>query len=215
MFTRRLDLFKKMPQFDGERIYLRKISLSDTADMYEYSKDSEVTKYLLWEEHSSMSVTGMYLLSLQKDYLKGKHSEWAIIYKPDNKMIGTVGFTRIDSENLIGELGYVISRSYWGMGIAKEAAEILLSLGFDYLELERIEIRYMAENLASGRVGEKLGMKYEGTLRRSMLVKGKFRDISLSSILREEYRSNHEKKDYSHLDSSSLKLLADYRTHCK
>ncbi len=205
MYTRRINLFKKMPQLDGKRIYLRKLSVSDASDMYEYSKDPEVTKYLLWEEHSSLSMTGIYLLSLQKDYLKGRHSEWAIIYKPDNKMIGTVGFTRIDSENSIGEIGYVLSRAYWGLGIAKEAAQILLSVGFDYLGLERIEIKYMAENLASKRVGEKLGMKYEGTLRKYMFVKGIFRDISISSILSEEYRKNHEKKDYSYLDGYSLK----------
>ena len=202
MYGPGMELFRKMPEFDSKRIYLRKMSVCDADDMFEYARKETVTKYLLWSPHPSPSATRMYLSNIQKDYSRGLHHEWAIICKSNEKMIGTVGFTRIDTINSIGEIGYVLSDKYWGMGLAAEAAEIILSIGFDYLELERIEIRYMAENIASRRVGEKLGMKYEGTLRNYMFVKNKFRDISISSILQYEYRNTHKKSNYSHLHSN-------------
>jgi ribosomal-protein-alanine N-acetyltransferase len=103
-------------------------------------------------------------------------------------MVGTCGFAAIDNENNVGELGYVLNPKLWGLGIAVEAGQAIIGFGFNELGLNRIEAKYIVGNTASRRVMEKLGMKYEGTMRSSMLIKGIYRDIGICSILKSEVR---------------------------
>ena len=194
-----MKIFYDLPTLQTERLYLRKMLPSDADDMFKYASKKEVTEYLLWAPHVSPSETRMYLNSLKREYSKGRHREWALIDKKTSRMIGTCGFTNIDTDNKTGELGYVLNPEFRGRGLAPEAAMKLLSLGFDFLGLERIEIRYMAENTPSLRVGEKCGMKFECILRSFMLVKGRYRDIGVASILREEYYKSNSPQNYSEL----------------
>ena len=155
--------------------------------MFEYAKSSEVTEYLLWSPHSSRLITKKYLRSVQSLYRKGDMNDWAIVYKDNNKMIGTCGFANLDYNNRKGEVGYGLNKQYWGKGIAAEALQAVLRYGFSELKLERIEARYMEGNINSSRVMEKCGMKYEGMNRSSMFVKGEFKNIGTYSILKDEF----------------------------
>ena len=87
-------------------------------------------------------------------------------------MIGTCGFTRFDYSNNSAEIGYVINPEFRGRGIAGEAARRVIRFGFDELGLNRIEAKYMDGNVASRKVMEKIGMKYEGTMRGSLKIGG-------------------------------------------
>lgn len=185
-----------IPVLKSDRLMLRGMQVKDRSDMYEYSKDPGVTKYLLWSEHPNEAYTRRYLKHVERRYKKEIYYDWAIIYNGDGpseldaykgRMIGTCGFASIDFDNLCGEIGYVLNPAVWGKGIAEEAARTVMSFGFFELGLERIEARYMIGNNASRRVMEKLGMRYEGTHRSYMLVKGKRRDIGVCAILKSEY----------------------------
>ncbi len=181
------DFFKSIPTIHTKRLTLRKIDMSDLADMYEYSKDDEVTRFLLWESHKSIRHTAAYLKLLKKYYAKGLFYDWAVIERESGRMIGTCGFAKIDEVNRCAELGYVLNRKCWGRGYAQEAARAVMKIGFETLDLKRIEARFMTENKASARVMEKLGMRFEGVKRASLYVKGSFRDIGYYSILQEEF----------------------------
>ena len=179
-----------MPALNTDRLILRKISLDDTDDMYEYAKNKEITKYLTWSPHQSKSVTFEYISYLQTRYSAGEFYDWAVVHRDSGKMIGTCGFTRFDFKNDGAEIGYVINPEYHGQGIATEALERVIKYGFENLALARIECRYMVENLASRKVMEKSGMTFEGIRRKGVLVKGEYRDIGICSITREEFFNN-------------------------
>ncbi|MBE6543017.1 MAG: GNAT family N-acetyltransferase [Ruminococcaceae bacterium] len=196
-FENPMKIFYNLPSLHTERLYMRKMLPDDADDMFEYASLEEVTRYLLWRPHVSPSETRMYLYSLKREYSRGNHREWALIDKKTSKMIGTCGFTEIDMENKTGELGYVLNPKFHRQGYAAEATKKLLSIGFDYLGLERIEVKFMIENKASLSVAQKCGMTFEGVLRRKMLVKGIQRDIGYASILKDEYYLHNEKQDYS------------------
>jgi ribosomal-protein-alanine N-acetyltransferase len=169
-------IFKNPPVLTTDRLILRMIQRDDYRDMYAYAHREEVTRYLLWSPHPSEEYTRFYVRNLQKFYRNGLFYDWAILLKSENRMIGTVGFTRLDSANHCGEIGYV------------EAAEAVLLFGFLRLNLNRIEARCMVENHASLRVMEKLGMKYEGTFRQLLLVKGKFVDVIVCAITKDQWQ---------------------------
>ena len=180
-------IFSHMPELETERLYLRAARVSDAEDMFAYAKDPEVTKYLLWQPHADSTYTRRYLEYLAGRYRIGAHFEWVMVSKETGRMIGTCGFAKIDTANNAGELGYVLNPAYRGTGLVAEAARRVMEFGFSVLSLHRIEARFMIENTASRRVMEKLGMRFEGVQRSSMLVKGLYRDIGVCSILRGEF----------------------------
>ena len=183
-------IFSKIPTLETERLILRPMRVSDKDDMYEYARSSEVTRYLTWEPHSTPDYTKQYLEFIGSKYRVGDFYDWAVVFKENSKMIGTCGFARIDCRNELGELGYVLNPDYWGKGIAKEAAEAVMAFGFDKLKLHRIEARFMRGNDKSRRVMEKCGMTYEGMGRENLLVKNRFVDVGVCSILCSEYHNN-------------------------
>ena len=102
-------------------------------------------------------------------------------------MIGTCGFSKIDFSNNVGEIGYVINPDFHGKGFATEAASRIIAFGFDKLDFHRIEAKFIVGNDASFSVMKKCGMTYEGAMRGGMLIKGKYCDIGICSILNNEY----------------------------
>ena len=123
----------------------------------------------------------------------------------DGRVIGTCGFTSLNFSSDSAETGYVLARDCWGQGYAAEALMRVIDFGFERLGLNRIEAKYMVDNPASKRVMEKCGMKFEGVLRASMKVKGKYRDIGVCSILKDEMRL-HEKEKHT-LFANMTKIL--------
>lgn len=180
-------IFSNIPILQTERLTLRRLMVSDTLDMFEYSKNEDVTRYLTWEAHPNASYTREYLQYLGTHYNVGDFFDWAVVLNSEDKMIGTCGFTRFDYNNNSGEIGYVINPAYRGQGIADEAVRAVMQFGFETLRLNRIEAKFIEGNLASMRVMEKTGMTFEGYHRSSMYIKGDYRTIGVCAILRDEY----------------------------
>ena len=184
-------LFSRMPTLTTERLLLRPMSTLDAYDMYEYSCREDLTEYLLWSPHPSVSYTRDYLAYVESRYATCDFYDWAVTLQSSGKMIGTVGFTKIDAPHNSAEIGYVINPEYHHLGLGFEAAERIVTFGFEKLELHRIEAKFMKGNDSSLHVMEKLGMTFEGYHRDSMLVKGSYRTIGYCSILKEEYEKNN------------------------
>lgn len=182
-----LSYFKDPPMLMTDRLVLRRITKDDAADMYEYSSDPEVTRYLLWEPHMNLRYTARYISYLQGRYRAGEFYDWAIVDRQSGKMIGTCGFTSFNFSNNSAEVGYVLNPAYWHLGIALEALLEVIHFGFTILDLNRIEAKYMLGNNDSRRVMEKAGMLFEGVARGSMFVKGRYVSIGTCAILKSEY----------------------------
>lgn len=105
---------------------------------------------------------------------------------PAEGLVGAVGLV-LDLPSRRAEMGYWIGKPYWGLGFATEAAHAVLRYGFEEIGLERIHAHHFARNPASGRVLEKIGMTYEGCLRRHVLKWGRYEDLAMFGILREEF----------------------------
>lgn len=186
-------IFSDMPTLNTERLILRPMCVGDAADMFDYAHRDDVTTYLLWSPHQSISYTREYLKYIETRYDAGDFYDWAVIERASGKMIGTCGFTRIDMSNNAGEIGYVLNPEFHGKGYGTEAASEALRFGFDVIGLHRIEAKFMEGNNVSLRVMDKLGMTFEGFRKESMLVKGKYRTIGISAILFDDYRKRYVK----------------------
>ena len=180
-------IFRHIPRLRTERLLLRRIEREDTADVYSYASLPEVTRFLLWEPHSSLAYSKGYVDYLQSVYREGSFYDWGVILLDSGRQIGTCGFTSFDFENHSAQIGYVLHTDHHGKGIATEAVGAVLDFGFRKLKLQRIEGRFMEENLASRRVMEKNRMQFEGILRNAVYVRGEYVNVGVCSILRDEF----------------------------
>ena len=180
-------IFSNMPTIKGERLTLRQMHPIDAEDMYSYAQREDVTEYLLWSPHQSLSYTRDYLKYIQGRYALGDFYDWAIIDRESRRMIGTCGFTRINVENRSGEIGYVLNPEFWGRGYAIEAASLVLEFGFEKLGLHRIEARFMQGNERSLGLMRRLGMSFEGYHTDEIFVKGSYRTVGVCALLRDQY----------------------------
>ncbi|WP_328805602.1 GNAT family protein [Paenibacillus apii] len=101
--------------------------------------------------------------------------------------MGSCSFVSWDDNNRRAELGYVLSNQYWNQGIMTEVIRRIIEFGFKDLDLIRIEARCLPSNLGSLKVMEKIGMKYEGVLRRHIWAKNDFQDLKMYSIIRDDF----------------------------
>ena len=152
---------------ETERLILRKFTIEDAPAMYaNWASDPVVTKYLTWQPHESVDITRMIITEWVASYEREDYYQWAIELKGFG-IIGSIGVVDICESAKEAELGYCIGRSYWGKGIMPEAVKAVLGFLFDKVGFRRITAKHDIENPNSGRVMEKAGMKYEGTLRQA------------------------------------------------
>ena len=183
--------FRELPELETERLRLRKLRMTDAQDMYEYSRDPEVARHVLWDAHASVGETRGYIRYALRQYRQDQPASWAIELKQTGTIIGTIGFMWINRDHNSAEVGYSLARAQWNRGIMTEALEAVLRVGFMELKLHRIEAQHEVDNPASGRVMAKCGMLYEGCVRGRLYNKGRYVDVSLYAILRDEYLRRH------------------------
>ena len=185
--TKIKEIFADPPTLETDRLKLVRISPEHAEDMYEYSCDPDVTKYLTWSCHSSVKETERYIKLLQKKYTAGVFNDWGLVLKESGKFIGTCGFTSLDYEKNTAEIGYVLSKDYWGMGLAAEAARCVMEFGFYVFGLSGFCAKCMEGNDASMRVMQKVGMSFENIYKNGMFIKGAYKTIIVYSVTKEKY----------------------------
>jgi RimJ/RimL family protein N-acetyltransferase len=110
----------------------------------------------------------------------------AITVPPGETVIGAIGFT-IKPEHETAELGYWLGVPFWGQGYCTEAARAVIEYGFSTLALHRIQAHHLGNNPASGRIMQKVGMKFEGRSPEAFKKWGEFLDIDRYGILHSQW----------------------------
>ena len=172
-----------------DRLHIREFELSDEADIHEYASDPEVCRFMEWGPNTPEETRAFLARNLQSMTAMPRTAfELAIVLQAERKVVGGVGI-RIKSErHREGDVGYVLNRRYWNRGIVTEASRAILEYGFTQLKLHRIYATCDAENAASSKVLEKLGMTYEGRKRQNAFEKGRWRDTVMYAILEDDPR---------------------------
>ena len=120
---------------------------------------------------------------------RGDETVFGIRLRAGGELLGCVSLREIDRVHLQAELGYWIGVPHWGRGYATEAAQAVVGYGFGTLGLNRIYAHHMARNPASGRVLERVGMRREGVLRQRVRKWGRFEDVVVYAVLRDDLAS--------------------------
>ena len=110
------------------------------------------------------------------------------------RIVGMIDAHAIDAINHQGAVGYWLEERAQGRGLVTEATRRMLDVAFGEYGLERMEIRCAVDNVRSSRVPERLGFTFEGILRHSQLLNGRFVDLKLYSLLRSEFEAGRTRQ---------------------
>jgi ribosomal-protein-alanine N-acetyltransferase len=150
----------QIPLLETARLILRPFVAGDLDDLAEILADPEVVRYLPGGQPRTRAQTETTLNYIANHWEIHGFGWWAAVLKAENKLIGWCGLKVFENTTEV-ELLYLLAKAHWNQGLTTEAARASLRYGFEELRLERIVAFAVAENIASTRVMEKVGMRYE------------------------------------------------------
>lgn len=172
---------------DTDRLRLRPLAMDDAAIIEELAGDYDVAKTTLTIPHPYPEGTAKdFIASVKEMEEKGRIVIFAITEKGSNQLLGIINLS-ITTAYERGELAYWVGKPYWGMGYGTEAARALMKYGFEEKQLNKIYAQTFINNPGSQRIMEKIGLKYEGTLRQHVARFGDFHDLASYGLLKTEY----------------------------
>lgn len=175
--------FHPFPVIETERLLLRRITNDDVNEVFELRSNPETMKYIPRPlvQNNEDALAHIAMIDEKIDTNIGVN--WGITLKDNPKLLGIIGFYRMQPENYRAEIGYMLSPDFHGKGIIPEAVNRLIRYGFDDLKLHSIEAVIDPENSASEKVLEKCGFVKEAHLKESEFWEGKFLDKVIYSLL--------------------------------
>lgn len=149
-------------ELETDRLILRPFKTDDLNDFYEYAKIDGVGEAAGWTHHKDINESKEILTLFIKE-----HRTFAITDKQSGKVIGSVGIERsgmiyerdFGGKN-INEVGYVLSKDYWGKGLMTEAVKRVICYLFDELKCDCVTVGHFVRNDRSRRVIEKCNFKF-------------------------------------------------------
>lgn len=166
-----------------ERLLLRKLSMNDVQDMFEYTSSSGVAKYLSWNEHRDIEQAQLFIKSSLMEYEGLKSYPYAIELKSTHKFIGVLRAYDIDYSNKHCEISYILNPAFQSLGYMEEAVNVFISHCFHKVGFNRIQAKCMLENESSQKLMKRVGMEFEGILKNYWIYKGKTVDAQLFAIV--------------------------------
>lgn len=161
------------PTLNIKRLILRPFRPGDAGELHQLVSAPEIAATTLRIPHPyPKGLAEQWIAGHPELFETGDGVIFAIVHRREGALVGCIGL-ECDAENRIAELGYWIGVPYWNRGYASEAARMVLAFGFAYFGLHAIKSSHFASNPASGRVMQKIGMKYEGRRREHIYKEGR------------------------------------------
>lgn len=182
---------RKLPTIQLARLTLRPFNLDDTKVVQKLAADRYIAETTLYIPHPyEDGMAEQWIGTHQEHFNEGRSLELAIVHKEEHYLIGAIAMA-VHRKFDHGELAYWIGKEYKNHGYCTEAATGIVEYAFEEMNLNRIFARHFGNNPASGRVMEKIGMKYEGTLRQHVKKWGEYKDLAYYGLLKEEYHLDY------------------------
>lgn len=175
------------------RLVLRPFQESDAPTFSAYRSDKDVALYQGWDAPYPLAKAEEFIADMQP--LKpGTAGEWyqiALESRETGEHIGDLALHVLD-EGDQAEIGFTLAPQHHGHGYASEAVERLLAFIFDDLKLHRVSATCDAENVASTRVLERVGMRREGHFVEAAWFKERWSSEFLYAMLQREWSAKQK-----------------------
>ncbi|WP_324735806.1 GNAT family protein [Thermococcus sp. SY098] len=173
----------------GRRVSLSVLLREDIPKVWLWYNDRDVRRYL-------SSPDAVFYFEDEVEWYerirreKERHRVFAVIENRSDSLVGLIGVHKINHKNGHAEIGYFLSKQYWGKGYATEAVELVLEYCFKWLNLRKVYARVYEYNVASQRVLEKNGFKLVGRLKKHVHIPEEgFADVLFYELFKDEWES--------------------------
>lgn len=175
------------PTIDTRRLVLRAFSPDDADAVQELAGDARVADTTLNIPHPYPPGAAEKWIALHAyHYEAGSGVTFAMVLRESGALCGSISLT-ITPAHSRAELGYWLTVPMWNKGFTTEAAIAVLEYAFGSLKLNRIHAHHFTRNPASGRVMQKIGMKFEGVQRGHVRKGTRYEDVACYGILRDDW----------------------------
>lgn len=181
--------FLPFPNLETDRLLLRQINKEDAGEVLVLRSDDRVMQFIGRPKMSSLEEARTWIEKFDSVLEQNDGITWAITLKTENKLVGTIGFWRLEKEHYRGEIGYLLNPDLQGKGIMHEAFGPVLKYGFEKMQLHSIEANVYPENISSRKVLEKNGFVQEGYFKENYFHDGIFTDTAVYSLVMND--TNH------------------------
>lgn len=175
--------FSPFPVIETERLLLRRITNDDVNEIFELRSNPETMKYIPRPLVKNNDEALAHITMIDDKVNDNTGINWAITLKDNPKLLGIIGYYRLQPENYRAEIGYMLLPEFHGKGIISEAVMRLIRYGFQDLKLHSIEAVIDPENIASEKVLQKCSFVKEAHFKESDFWDGQFRDKVIYSLL--------------------------------
>jgi RimJ/RimL family protein N-acetyltransferase len=170
----------------GETVYLRPLELDDLHLCQKWMNDPQVRRFISPVHPLNQLAEKAFLEELHK---RPEDIILAIVLQNGDRHIGNTGFHNMNHVDRMAEFGIVIGETdCWQKGCGTETTRLMVDYGFNTLNLHRIYLRVHADNPRGEAVYEKVGFRREGLMRQARFHDGRYHDVILMGILREEFQ---------------------------
>lgn len=150
------------PMFETSRLFLRELTIVDNREVWQHFSDEEVTRYMDIPACRSLSEAE----EIIQYHLEDSGCRWGVFDKQSKQLAGTCGYhCWVTGAAPRAEIGFDLSKVYWGQGLMTEALQPVIRFGFEQMRLARIEATVDPMNSRSMHLLDSLGFQREAELK--------------------------------------------------
>ena len=177
------------PTLYTDRLILRRITVEDEQNFFEIRSNKELMSALDKEPFKNLEELLNFFEQIEAGINSNKSIAWAVCLKDDNRMIGHVGYHKIDFVNHRAEIGYALLPKFQNKGLCSEALKAILDVAFNQFNFHSLEADVNPANNPSIKLITKMGFVKEAHFRENYFFKNVFLDSAIYSLLKKDYLS--------------------------
>lgn len=178
--------FSPFPIIETERLLFRRVSEHDVNEILELRTNPKTMKYIPRPLLKTIEDALGHYKMINDAIDNNTGINWGITIKGNPKLLGIIGFYRIQPENYRAEIGYMLLPEFQGKGIVTESVQTLVDYGFNEMKLHSVEAVIDPDNIASEKVLKKCNFTKEAHFKENEFYDGKFLDSVVYSILKKK-----------------------------
>ena len=175
-----------LPVLSGKRVTLRELRASDAPSLFAMLTTEEVSRFI---SPPPTTVDGFerFIAWTIRQRSAGTYACFAVTLHGSDTAIGIFQLRELDPGFGTAEWGFAIGSPFWGTGVFKEGAELMVHFAFETVGVHRLEARAAVRNGRGNGALRKIGAVQEGVLRKAFLKDGEYLDQVLWTILDEDW----------------------------
>jgi RimJ/RimL family protein N-acetyltransferase len=181
----------QLPVLSGAHVELRELRRSDAPSLFAMLTSEEVARFIS-PPPTTLEGFENFIAWTHRQRSAGAYACFAVTLKGYDTAIGIFQVRELEPGFATAEWGFAIGSAFWGTGVFKASADLVLEFAFDTLGVHRLEARAAVRNGRGTGALRKTGAVQEGLLRKSFLRNGEYLDQALYSILSDDWRAARE-----------------------